>query len=81
MTGIIIAIVIVLIIIAILLILSVRTVRPTSRGLVERFGRYNRFANPGIVFLIPFIERSGLASILLKTLLTRDYRRLLQAIA
>jgi regulator of protease activity HflC (stomatin/prohibitin superfamily) len=31
-------------------------VRPTSRGLVERFGKYNRFANPGIVFLIPFIE-------------------------
>ena len=31
--------------------------RPTSRGLIERFGKYNRFANPGIVFLIPFIER------------------------
>jgi regulator of protease activity HflC (stomatin/prohibitin superfamily) len=37
--------------------MSIRTVRPTSRGLIERFGRYNRFANPGIVFLIPFIER------------------------
>ena len=37
--------------------LSIRTVRPTSRGLIERFGRYNRFANPGIVFLVPFIER------------------------
>ena len=35
---------------------SIRTVRPTSRGLVERFGKYNRFANPGIIFLIPFIE-------------------------
>jgi len=56
MTGIIIGIIVVLIIIVILLILSVRTVRPTSRGLVERFGKYNRFANPGIVFLIPFIE-------------------------
>jgi regulator of protease activity HflC (stomatin/prohibitin superfamily) len=30
---------------------------PTTRGLIERFGRYNRFANPGIVFLIPFVER------------------------
>ena len=56
MTGIIIGIIVALIIIIILLILSVRTVRPTSRGLVERFGKYNRFANPGIVFLIPFIE-------------------------
>ena len=57
MTGIIVGIIIALIVIVILLLLSVRTVRPTSRGLVERFGKYNRFANPGIVFLIPFIER------------------------
>ena len=45
------------IVVVILLNLSIRTVRPISRGLIERFGRYNRFANPGIVFLIPFIER------------------------
>ena len=56
MAGIIIGIILALIVIIILLMLSVRTVRPTSRGLIERFGRYNRFANPGIVFLIPFIE-------------------------
>jgi regulator of protease activity HflC (stomatin/prohibitin superfamily) len=46
-----------IIIIVILLSMIIRTVRPTSRGLIERFGRYNRFANPGIIFLIPFIER------------------------
>ncbi len=46
-----------IIVLIIFLYLSIRTVRPTSRGLIERFGRYNRFANPGIVFLIPFIER------------------------
>ena len=57
MTGIIVGIIIALIVIVVLLLLSVRTVRPTSRGLVERFGKYNRFANPGIVFLIPFVER------------------------
>ena len=57
MTGIIVGIIVALIVIAVLLLLSVRTVRPTSRGLVERFGKYNRFANPGIVFLIPFVER------------------------
>jgi regulator of protease activity HflC (stomatin/prohibitin superfamily) len=33
---------------------SIRTVRPVARGLVERFGKYNRFANPGLVFIIPF---------------------------
>jgi len=56
MTGTIIGIVLAIIVI-ILLVLSIRTVRPTSRGLIERFGKYNRFANPGIVFLIPFIEQ------------------------
>jgi len=49
--------VIVAVVIIILLALSIRTLRPTSRGLIERFGKYNRFANPGIVFLIPFIEK------------------------
>ena len=56
MTGLIIALVMVLIIVVVLLAFSIRTVRPTTRGLIERFGRYNRFANPGIVFLVPFIE-------------------------
>jgi regulator of protease activity HflC (stomatin/prohibitin superfamily) len=49
-------IVVVVLVIVGVLIMSLRTVRPTSRGLVERFGKYNRFANPGIVFLVPFIE-------------------------
>jgi len=56
-TGAIIGIVIAVVVVIILLAKSIHTVRPTSRGLIERFGRYNRFANPGIVFLIPFIER------------------------
>jgi regulator of protease activity HflC (stomatin/prohibitin superfamily) len=50
-------IVVVIVLIVSLLALSLRTVRPTSRGLIERFGKYNRFANPGIVFLVPFIEQ------------------------
>jgi regulator of protease activity HflC (stomatin/prohibitin superfamily) len=36
------------------LVSSIRTVRPIARGLVERFGKYNRFANPGLVFILPF---------------------------
>ena len=55
--GIIIVVVIIIILIIIgVLSLSLRTVRPTHRGLVERFGKYHRFANPGIVFLVPFVE-------------------------
>jgi regulator of protease activity HflC (stomatin/prohibitin superfamily) len=55
--GYFILIIIVVILVFVLLPASVRTVRPTDRGLVERFGRYNRFANPGIVFLIPYVEK------------------------
>jgi regulator of protease activity HflC (stomatin/prohibitin superfamily) len=48
---------VVVILIILLLAKAIYTVRPTSRGLIERFGKYNRFANPGIVFLIPYIEQ------------------------
>jgi regulator of protease activity HflC (stomatin/prohibitin superfamily) len=57
MVGTIIGVVLAIIVIIILLARSIRTVRPTNRGLIERLGKYKRFANPGIVFLIPFIER------------------------
>ncbi len=36
--------------------LALKTIRPTDRGLIERFGRYNRFGNPGLVWIIPFVE-------------------------
>jgi regulator of protease activity HflC (stomatin/prohibitin superfamily) len=36
------------------LVTSIRTVRPVARGLVERFGKYARFANPGLILIIPF---------------------------
>jgi len=38
-------------------LVGIRIVRPTHRGLVERLGRYNRFANPGFTWVIPVIER------------------------
>jgi hypothetical protein len=38
----------------ILVLTSAKTVRPTERGLVERWGRYRRFANPGLQFVAPF---------------------------
>jgi regulator of protease activity HflC (stomatin/prohibitin superfamily) len=57
MSGIIMGLLVGFIIIVFILANSIRTVRPTSRGLIERFGKYNRFAGPGIIFLIPSIER------------------------
>src|ERR1019366_4840026 len=58
----------IIIVVAVILVIwllgrSIRTVRPTSRGLIERLGKYSRFANPGIVFLIPFIENLILVNI------------------
>jgi len=52
-----ISLVILLIIIAMLVARSTRTVRPTERGLVERFGKYHHFATPGLTFLMPFVDR------------------------
>ncbi len=42
---------------------SVRMVRPTHRGLIERLGKYNRYAGPGIHGVIPIIERMYLVDI------------------
>jgi len=50
-------IVIAVVVVVVLLILGIRIVRPTQRGLVERLGKYNRYANPGFHLIIPIIER------------------------
>jgi len=39
-----------------LLIQAFVTIRPTQRGLVERFGKYNRYASPGLNIVIPLVE-------------------------
>ena len=36
---------------------GVRIIRPTHRGLVERLGRYRRFAAPGFAWMAPFIDK------------------------
>lgn len=38
-------------------LLGIRIVRPTHRGLVERLGKYQRFATPGFNWVIPVIEQ------------------------
>ena len=35
---------------------GIRILRPTERGLIELLGKYNRFATPGLNWIIPFIE-------------------------
>ncbi len=49
--------VIIIIAVIFLFILGIRIIRPTHRGLVERLGRYNRFAHPGFSWIIPFIDK------------------------
>jgi len=39
-----------------LLVKCIRIVRPFERGLIERFGKYQRTVDPGIVLLLPFTE-------------------------
>ena len=36
---------------------GIRIVRPTHRGLIERFGKYSRFAGAGFHWIIPIIEK------------------------
>ena len=37
-------------------IFGIRIVRPTQRGLIERLGKYSRFASPGFNWVVPVIE-------------------------
>jgi len=46
-----------IIIALVLFFLGIRIVRPTHRGLVERLGKYVRFANPGFHWIVPIIEK------------------------
>jgi len=36
---------------------GIKIIRPFEKGLVERLGKYRRDAQPGLQFIIPFIER------------------------
>jgi regulator of protease activity HflC (stomatin/prohibitin superfamily) len=36
---------------------AIKIIRPYEKGLVERFGRYQRTVDSGLQFIIPFIER------------------------
>jgi regulator of protease activity HflC (stomatin/prohibitin superfamily) len=42
--------------VVVIFLAGIRIVRPTHRGLIERLGKYNRFAKPGLNWVIPVIE-------------------------
>jgi regulator of protease activity HflC (stomatin/prohibitin superfamily) len=44
-------------------LIGIRIVRPTQRGLIERLGKYNRFANAGFHWIMPIIERLYMVNI------------------
>lgn len=46
-----------LVIAIIIFALGIRIVRPTQRGLIERLGKYSRYATPGFNWIIPVIDR------------------------
>jgi len=43
--------------ISLIFFLGVKIVRPTHRGLIERLGKYIKFAKPGFHWIIPFIDK------------------------
>lgn len=45
------------IIIVFLFFSGIRVIRPTHRGLIEMFGKYRRFAEPGFHWIFPGIEK------------------------
>lgn len=48
---------IIVIVAVVLFFMGIRIVRPTHRGLIERLGKYRRFASPGFQWIIPVIDR------------------------
>jgi len=46
----------IIIIFIFLFLIGIKIVRPTHRGLIERLGKYSRFANPGFHWIMPIIE-------------------------
>lgn len=48
---------VIIVVAVIIFLMGIRIVRPTHRGLVERLGKYRRFARPGFNWIIPVIDR------------------------
>jgi len=46
-----------IIVVLIIFFAGIRIIRPTHRGLIERLGKYRRFASAGFHWIIPIIDR------------------------
>lgn len=44
-------------IVFVFLLAGIKIIRPTHRGLIERLGKYHKFANPGFHWIIPGIDK------------------------
>jgi len=49
--------------IVIIFLAGIKIIRPTERGLIERLGKYHKFANPGFHWIIPVIDRMFMVNI------------------
>ena len=54
---------VVLVIVFFIFLAGIRIVRPTHRGLIERLGKYRKFAEPGFHWIIPGIDHIYLINI------------------
>jgi len=53
----------IIILVFLLFLWGIRIVRPTQRGLIERLGKYNKFAKPGFHWIIPIIDKLFLVNV------------------
>jgi len=56
MSGGVIALIVILVVAVIILFRSLKVIRQFERGIVERLGRYKETLDPGLKFLVPFID-------------------------
>ena len=47
----------------VLFFMGINIVRPTHRGLIERLGKYRKFASPGFHWILPFIDKMYIVNI------------------
>jgi len=43
--------------VVVFLVLSMKIIRPLERGIIERLGKYHKLAEPGLHFIIPFVDK------------------------
>lgn len=55
--------VVVVIAVVVFLVSGIRIVKPTHRGVIERFGKYNRFLDVGFNLVIPIVESTRIRNI------------------